>query len=140
MSGARIANCLVAFLFMAVAQISAAEPSLDFRSPAAAGDPAAAAAMRDLASRLIPVYQEPDPDRYLANLSALQFVAGNYAAADMSRQSLRARRMRSNAARPIGRDAIYDLYAHARAMEAENRVPFAQAFTKSYHDPGSAAR
>jgi hypothetical protein len=119
---------------MAVSQLSAAEPSLDFRSPSAVGDPAAAAAMRDLASRLIPVYQESDPDRYLANLSALQFVAGNYAAADMSRKSLRDRRTRSNAARPIGREAIYDLYAHARAVEAENRVPFAQAFAKSYHD------
>ena len=90
--------------------------------------------MRDLASRLIPVYQESDPDRYLANLSALQMVAGNYAAADMSRQSLRDRRTRSNAARPIGREAIYDLYAHARAVQAENRVPFAEAFAKSYHD------
>ena len=48
--------------------------------------------MSDLAARLIPVYQDSDPERYLANLSALQMAAGEYAAADISRQSLRERR------------------------------------------------
>ena len=135
MNGAvRTVLCLAAVLFMAASQPSAAAPSLEFHSPSGAADPAAAAAMRDLAARLIPVYQEADPDRYLANLSALQMVAGNYAAADMSRQSLRDRRLRSNAARPVGRDLIYDMYAHARALESENRIAFAEAFSKSYRD------
>jgi len=97
-------------------------------------DPAAAAAMRDLAARLVPVYQDPDPDRYLANLSALQLVAGNYSAAYESRQTLRDRRQRLDAGRPVGRDVIYDMYARAKATEAESQVPFAQAFTRAYQD------
>ncbi len=90
--------------------------------------------MRDLATRLVPIYEEPDRDRYLANLSALQMVAGNYAAADVSRQSLRERRRRSNIHRPIGRDVIYDIYAYAKALETENRVSFADGFTRSFRE------
>ena len=90
--------------------------------------------MRDLAERLLPVYQETDPDRYLANLSALQMVAGDYAAAYVSRQSLRDRRRSADAGRPVGRAVIYDMYAPARAMEAESRISFDDAFTKSFHE------
>jgi uncharacterized protein len=129
-----MANRLAALFLIALLPAWAAGQTLDFRAPPSATDPAAAAAMRDLAARLIPVYQDPDPDRYLANLSALQMAAGNYAAADMSRQSLRERRQRSNAARPVDRALIYDMYVRARALEAENKIPFAQAFANSYLD------
>jgi len=128
----RMANCLAALFLTAILPQWAGGQTLDFRVPPSATDPAAAAAMRDLAARLIPVYQDPDPDRYLANLSALQMAAGNYAAADMSRQSLRERRLRSNGARLVDRALIYDMYAHARALEAESKIPFAQAFANSY--------
>jgi uncharacterized protein len=129
-----MANRLAALFLIALLPAWAAGQTLDFRAPPSATDPAAAAAMRDLAARLIPVYQDPDPDRYLANLSALQMAAGNYAAADMSRQSLRERRQRSNVARPVDRALIYDMYVRARALEAENKIPFAQAFANSYLD------
>jgi putative CocE/NonD family hydrolase len=130
----RMANCLVLFFYVAISQSWAAVPYLEFHSPSSADDAAAAEAMRDLAARLVPVYEESDPDRYLANLSALQMVARNYAAADVSRQSLRDRRRRSNAGRPVGREVIYDMYAHARAMEQVNLVPFAEGFAKSFRD------
>src|ERR1700722_3113726 len=97
----------------------AAASDLDFRAPASADN--AKAALQDLAGRLVPVYQDPDPDRYLANLSALQMVAGNYSAADESRRSLRERRRRSGSPtagaqaaapsaspRPVGRDIVFD--------------------------------
>jgi hypothetical protein len=131
-SSRHMAKCFAALFLFAILPAWAAGQTLDFRVPASAVDPAASAAIRDLAARLIPVYQDPDPDRYLANLSALQMAAGNYAAADMSRQSLRERRQRSNGARPADRALIYDMYVHARALEAESKIPFAQAFTKSY--------
>ena len=40
------------------------------------------------------------------------------------------------ARRPAGRsrELIFDLYARARAVEAENRVPFAEGFTEAYRD------
>jgi len=90
--------------------------------------------MRDLAERVLPVYQEPDPDRYLTDLSALQMVAGAYAAADVSRQALRDRRRHANIGEPAGQIAVYDLYAYAKAIEAENRVSFAKAFTRSFSE------
>ena len=121
-------------LIVAVSRICTAEPVFEFHTPASVDDAAAGAAMRDLAARLVPVYQDPDPDRYLANLSALQLVAGNYSAAHESRQTLRDRRRRLDAGRPVGRDVIFDMYARAKAMEAENQVPFAQGFTQAYED------
>ncbi len=90
--------------------------------------------MSDLAARLIPVYQDSDPERYLANLSALQMAVGDYAAADISRQSLRERRRKTDFGRPVGRSLTYDLYAHAKALEAQNRLTFAEAFTSTFRE------
>ena len=90
--------------------------------------------MSDLAARLIPVYQDTDPERYLGNLSALQMAAGDYAAADISRQSLRERRRKLDFGRPVGRSLIYDMYAHAKALEAQNRLTFAEAFTSAFRE------
>jgi putative CocE/NonD family hydrolase len=112
----------------------AAGPELQFRPPASPDDPTAPAVMRDLAERLLPVYQDSDPDRYLANLSALQMATGNYLAADGSRQALRDRRRRAAAGRPIDRAAVFDLYAHAKAMETEDRISFADGFAKAYRE------
>ena len=124
-------------LLAAALASTAMASDLEFRAPAAPGD-AAAAALRDLADRLVPVYQNPDPDRYLANLSALQMVAGNFAAADESRQSLRERRRRPNGVRPVARDIIFDIYAHARALQEESRLNFAEAFSRSYREVAGA--
>jgi len=120
------------FLAIGSATVWAAGPVFEFHTPASVDDAAAGTAVRDLAARLVPVYQDPDPDRYLANLSALQLVAGNYSAAYESRQTLRDRRRRTGW--PVGRDLIVDMYARAKAMEAESQVPFAQAFTQAYED------
>jgi putative CocE/NonD family hydrolase len=126
-----------AFLTLAVSLFIAASPSWGaqsfyFRAPASPSE--AAAAISDLASRLIPVYQDPDAERYLANLSALQLAVGDYPAADISRQSLRDRRRKSDFGHPVSRALVFDIYAHAKALEVENKVTFADAFTSSYRD------
>ncbi len=59
---------------------------------------------------------------------------GNYAAADISRQSLRERRRKTDFGRPVGRSVIFDMYAHAKAVEAENRFTFAEVFTKTFRE------
>ena len=130
----RALTCFLWCLFIAASPLWAAAPELEFHSPKSLDDAAAAATMRDLATRLLPIYQEPDPDRYLANLSALQMVSGNFAAADVSRQSLRNRRRRSNVRRPVGPELIYDIYAYAKALETENRVSFAEGFARSFRE------
>jgi len=122
---------LTAFLLIAVSPSWGAQV-FDFRVPASPSD--AAAAISDLASRLIPVYQDSDPERYLTNLSALQMAVGDYAAADISRQSLRDRRRKSDFGPPVSRALVFDIYAHAKALEIENKVTFADAFTSSFRD------
>jgi uncharacterized protein len=120
-------------LLLLVGQPWALAQSFDFKPPATVSDANTPAVMRDLAERILPVYQEENPERYLANLSALQLVAGNYTAAYASRQSLRDRRRNADAGR-VGRNLIVDMYTHARAIEATNRTTFAQAFTTAYKD------
>ncbi len=125
--------CVLLSALLAAVPVTVLASDLEFRAPQASGE-AAAAALRDLAGRLVPVYQDPDPDRYLANLSALQMVAGNFPAADESRESLRERRRRLNPARPVSRDIIFDIYVHARVLESHDHLKFAEAFAKSYRE------
>ena len=122
---------LAVFLFIAASAGWGAQ-DFDFRAPASPSE--AAGAISDLASRLIPVYQDADAERYLANLSALQLAVGEYAAADISRQSLRDRRRKSDFGHPVSRALVFDIYAHAKALELENKVTFADAFTSSYRE------
>ena len=104
----QVAGSLRAALAMLLLCVSAAmaAQNFDYRSPSSTQDPTAAASIRDLASRLLPVYQDSDAERYLANLSALQMAVGDYTAADISRQSLRERRRKTDFGHPIGRAAI----------------------------------
>lgn len=108
--------------------------NFDFRPPPSVTDPTAPGVMRDLAERILPVYQEDNPETFLANLSVLQLVAGNYTAASASRESLLERRRAADAGRPLGRSLILDIYAQARAVEATERESFAQAFTQAYEN------
>ncbi len=124
------------FLFLIIAALPAwaAGADFSFHPPSTVEDASTPAIISDLAARLIPVYQDLDADRYLANLSALQMAMGNYAAADISRQSLRERRRKTDFGRPVGRSVIFDMYAHAKAVEAENRFTFAEVFTKTFRE------
>lgn len=112
---------LLCGLSLAWAPSRADEPAYDFQPPATADDPAAADAVRDLAGRILPVYQDPaDNLRYLATLSILQLGAGNYAAADDTRQTLRERRKAADAPPLADHNLAFDVYAHARALAAAN--------------------
>ncbi len=125
---------LLSFCVLALWRSIGLAQELEFHPPANATDPATAAVMRDLAARILPVYQESDTDRYLNNLSALQLVAGNYPAAWEARQSLRERRKNADAHRPASKAVVYHIYAHAKAIEAADKMPFAQAFAQAYRD------
>jgi len=122
---------LVAALALPLSRVAAQD--VEFQPPALAGDASAGAVMRDLAERIMPVYQENDTERYLSNLSALRVTAGNYPAAIASRQSLRERRQ-SDGDLPDGQAVLYDIYTEARAAESASRLPFGQAFTQAFQD------
>ena len=125
---------LTALLLALSGPASVIAQGLQFQAPASASDPATPRIMRDLAERLLPVYQEPDQDLYLANLSALQMAAGDYAAADATRESLRERRRGVDSGRPVGRGTIYDVYAHAKSLETEDHLAFNDAFERTYEE------
>jgi uncharacterized protein len=125
---------ICAMVLFAAWPLTGLAQDFEFHAPGAPVDPATPAAMRDLAERLLPVYQESDPDRYLADLSALQMAAGDFDAANASRQSLRERLRRSDSGRPIERGVLLDIYAHAREIEADKKIPFADAFTQVYEE------
>ncbi len=111
-----------------------AAQDLDFHPPATVADATTPAVMRDLAERVLPVYQESDPERYLRNVAAIQLVAGHYATAYATRQALGERRRAADARRPVGRGLLLDIYARAKSIEDPNRLAFAQAYTQAYRE------
>jgi putative CocE/NonD family hydrolase len=105
---------------------------LDFQAPASTNDPGLAATMRDLAVRVLPVYQESDATRYLNNLSALQLVAGSIDSAWTTRQSLLERRRPQETGKPVRQAVLFDLYMRARALSAQGPLSFAEGFARAY--------
>ena len=61
---------VVMAMALALGPVLAAAQDFDFEPPANASDAALPAALHDLAERVLPSYQEDDPDRYLSNLAA----------------------------------------------------------------------
>jgi putative ATP-binding cassette transporter len=122
--------CLLAWPALSRAASSAQQ--FQFRAPTALTDAATTRVMRDLAVRVLPVYQDSDRIRYLTTLSALQMVAGDYPAAYASRQALRERLKGSTAPLSIEQSVAYDLYAHTEAIVAQRRIAFGQAFQQSF--------
>lgn len=117
-------------VLVACVPLLAAAQDYGFQPPASADDPATPQAIRDLAERILPVYQDQDNERYLANVSALQLADSNYAAADDSRQTLRERR-KGPPPDPPGRSVAMDLYAHARTLAAAG-TPLPAAVEQAY--------
>jgi uncharacterized protein len=110
----------------------AAAQGLEFHAPPSVYDPATPAVMRDLASRIIPVYRSDNREQYLANMSALQLVAGTFEPAYSARLELRQLRG-GNPGRPAADPAlVYDLFAHAKSLQSQYRLPFAQAFDLAF--------
>jgi putative CocE/NonD family hydrolase len=110
----------------------AAAQSLEFHAPSSVYDAATPAVMRDLASRIIPVYRNDNHEQFLSNMSALQLVAGSVESGYSARlelQQLRGGSLRRPTADPA---LIYDLYAHTRSLQAQYHLPFAQAFDLAF--------
>jgi putative CocE/NonD family hydrolase len=105
-----------------------------FRSPRDPEDAAAVELMRDLAQRIVPVYQEADTDVFLANMSALQVVSGTYRAADDSNRTLRNRQQGKPFDGQVERAIIDGIYAHARAIQANERIDFEKAYARSFQE------
>ncbi|MDE2451656.1 MAG: hypothetical protein KGO22_21940 [Gammaproteobacteria bacterium] len=110
----------------------AAAQSFEFRAPASVYDPATPAVMRDLASRIIPGYRNDSREQFLANMSALQLVAGSFEPAYSARLDLQRLRGGDSRRPPADPALVYDLYAHTKSLQAQYRLPFAQAFDLAF--------
>jgi putative CocE/NonD family hydrolase len=123
----------LALIALAAQPLLAAAQDFGFEPPATTDDDALPAALRDLAQRVLPVYQDDDRDRYLANVAALQMVIGDPTAAHATRLSLQ-ERQQSEGAPPSGQAIVYDIYTHARAIEASDNVAFAPAYARAFRE------
>ena len=110
----------------------AAAQSLEFAAPASVNDPSTPAVMRDLASRIIPGYRNDNQEQYLANMSALQLAAGSFDEAYSARLDLQPLRGGTAHHPPADPAMVYDLYAHAKSLQAQYRLAFAQAFDLAF--------
>ena len=112
----------------------AAAQDFGFEPPTDALDPALPAALRDLAERVLPVYEENDPDRYFSTLAALQMAVGDPGAARRSRATLRERLQSEQSSLLPGRAIVYDIYVGARALEGTENAGFASAYTQTFNE------
>jgi putative CocE/NonD family hydrolase len=110
----------------------AAAQSFEFRAPASVYDPTTPAVMKDLAARIIPGYRSDSREQFLANMSALQLVAGSLEPAYSARLDLQRLHGGNGRRPPVDPALVYDLYAHARSLQAQYRLPFAQAFDLAF--------
>ena len=105
-----------------------------FRAPPDPDDATAADLMRDLAQRILPVYQAADTDGFLANVTALQIVSGAYRAASDSSKSLRSRRQGKPSDDLVERAILDGIYARARVLEADEHLGFAEAYARAFRE------
>src|SRR3546814_18703808 len=77
--------CLI-LLIAVLPAVAQGRQVFGFKAPDSIDAPEMPAVMRDLAERVLPVYQDNDSDRYLANLSALQWADSNYKARSEERR------------------------------------------------------
>jgi putative CocE/NonD family hydrolase len=117
---------------LAIAAPIAGAQDFGFEPPTGPTDPALPETLRDLAERVLPTYQEGDPDRYLTTLAALQLAVGNPVAAHRTRGTLRERLEAEQSAVPPGRAVVYDIYIEARSIEASEDVSFASAYGRAF--------
>jgi uncharacterized protein len=110
----------------------AAAQSLAFHPPASVYDPSTPAIMRDLASRIIPVYRNDNREQYVANMSDLQLVAGSFGPAFSAQIELRQLRGGTERRPPVDPALAYDLFAHAKSLQEQYRLAFAQAFDLAF--------
>lgn len=121
----------IVFSLLLLPRLAAAQ-SFQFRAPATVYDSTTPAVMRDLASRIIPGYRNDNREQFLANMSALQLVAGNAESAYSAREELQ--RLRGGTPRRplVDPTLVYDLYAHTKSLQSQYRLPFAQAFDLAF--------
>lgn len=136
MSAAHRAMGLVLLLAFAMLVLPARALAQDigFQAPRDPDDVTAVSVMQAFAQRIVPVYRESDTDAYLSNLTALQTVTGDYRSARDSNDQLRKRQQGKPIDEVVARTLLDGIYAHARQIEANERLPFAEAYHRAFRE------
>ena len=121
----------VAACWLLAASCASAQ-QIEFRVPAIADDAALATVMRNLASEVMAQYRDDDRAGYLGNLLRLQIVAGGYAEAAATFESLSAVAKTSQTERSIERLIPFGVYAQAKAIQESAHSTFAESFNQSF--------
>jgi uncharacterized protein len=126
---------LLLFAIAIAARLPCAEAQdFGFEPPGDVSNSALPETLRDLAERVLPVYQEANPDRYLSNLSALQMAIGDPASAYATRLRLQERLQSEQSDLPAGRAVVYDIYVQARNVEVTESISFTSAYTQVFRE------
>jgi putative CocE/NonD family hydrolase len=127
-----VKSLCVALLCLSAGCCAAAQ---EFNFPDSAGDAAALSqAMPGLARQVIEVYKDDDRGKYLDNLFRLQIVAGQYGDGLKTLASLRELRRPSDPARYAWVNVQYEIFARAKAMEAEQGSRFEETFPQAFRE------
>lgn len=121
---------LLAFVMLLLPMWALAQ-DIGFQAPRDPDDVTAVSVMQEFAQRIVPVYRETDPDAYLANLTALQTVSGDYRSARDSNEQQRKRQQGKPFDDAAVRTLLDGVYAHARQIEANERLAFPEAFKRA---------
>ena len=100
-------------LLLACAAATVTAQEVPFQAPASPDDARAATLLRDLAERVLPVYEDRDTDRFLERITAIQTIAGHRAAAQASREQLRQRRGNRSPDAAEREARLIDIYVRA---------------------------
>jgi putative CocE/NonD family hydrolase len=124
------------FVLLITVAMAAGATAQEFELPdAALADPTSLSrAITALANRVLPVYKEESRESYLNNLFALQVVAGKYPEAIQSLLALRELRRSANLTGFAWRDIQYEIYARAKAFQADSRLPFQEAYHRAFRE------
>jgi putative CocE/NonD family hydrolase len=131
------ASLLVGVLTKAV---SPSPSDFDFPEAAAADDAALARSVPDLARRVLEVYREEDPGRYLDNLFRLELAAGRTSDALETLRELRDVRLPTDPVLANGILPHFEIWARARRLEPAGAASasFAEAYRKAFRDAEGA--
>ncbi|TAM09373.1 MAG: CocE/NonD family hydrolase [Nevskiaceae bacterium] len=119
-------------LLLACGSARANPQTFEFKAPTQVDAPTTAIALRDLAERVLPVYEDKDPTRFLENLFIIQLVAQDDRAAIETQHSLKNRQSHGAPARPavMAPAALFDAWVAAHDATTGKHGNFEAAFTQ----------
>ena len=117
-------------LFLLVMRVAYAQ-QFDLPKPIPSGDSELAAYMSSLARQVVAAYDDSDREKYLDNLFRMQLIAGRYADAVKTLSALRGLRRGANVHTSIVNNVRWEVYGHAKLLQATQALTFNDAFKQS---------